>query len=753
MKKLVIKTLKKFMMLSTLISIIGLWSCNGVYDLPVKATIKTNKDVAVFGLEGGLQTIEFNVNRAWTATISKNLLPDSTEWCSISSKSGNAGNQTITITVKSLDGDYREALLILNSSASGKEIPIMQSGKPIVKTADSTFIDEANVTLSGAWYYSGKIEMTEIGFAVAPESTGIYTNYKLVRDSITQGIFSGKISNLLSATKYLYKSYVKTSTGDYYFGIEKSFTTDVPPVHLAVKDLVARAKALAVGGSKELTESEYIVVSISNVVETTNGITLSLVDNDCQADVAAGKSVANYGITTTIVSDSTTRGVYKTGEVLTIRSKGALLSNIKGNPLFTIRNLKNIAITSTGATLTPVKVAHTELSNYLAMYVEIDNTQVTKSYLNPVTYPSWGLTVFTMEVNGSEESYLMQLPVGSTFASNPVLTGSGILKGIVAPGQVGYLLSPPVPSDVAGLTNDRFESLLGLRFLTPVFNGSLTVGMASTCYISIPYKNGDGSTVKTTVSATLSGAAAAGLSVSVITNPTVGAGLGSLILVVSGTPTIDGDVTFTITGLDNYSSVKTVTTTVIKPIVAVVGNFEVVWNVSSCNYATTMPWTTNSNTAITVSNLVATNFNGSASTTKYAKDFATTGCDQNTDANRLSNPVVYLKTTLTVPAGKTLHLSGLDIACRTNGGDSQVSIQYSFDGVNFVEIDYSTIPSYSSTQPGKTVVLGKFPPLTNIVEGTTITFRIVPVNALSGAKWGINGNSTSRGLAIYGDVQ
>jgi len=751
MKQLVMKTLTKFMMLSMLVSIIGLWSCDGVYDLPVKATLKTNKDFAVFGLEGGQQTIEFNVNRAWTATLSNNLLPDSTEWCSISSKSGDAGNQTITITVKSLDGDYRQALLILNSSASGKEIPIMQSGKPVVKTADSTFIDEANVTLSGAWYYSGKIEVTEIGFAVAPESTGIYTNYKLVRDSITQGIFSGKISNLLSATKYLYKSYVKTSTGDYFFGLEKSFTTDVPPVHLAIKDLVARAKALSVGGSKELTESEYIVVSISNVVEATDVITLSLVDNDCSADIAAGKSVANYGITATIVSDSTTRGVYKTGEVLTIRSKGALLSNIKGNPLFAIRNLKNITITSTGAILTPVKVVHTELSNYLAMYVAIENTQITKSYLIKSTYPSWGNTLFTMEVNGSEESYLMQLPNGASFASDPVLTGSGTLNGIVAPGQIGYLLSPSSASDVAGLTNTRFISMLGLRFLTPVFNGVLTLNEASTSSISIPYKNGDSSTVEAEISVTMSGAASVGLSVSGIINPTVGNGIGSLVLKVTGTPTVEGDITFTIIGFDPFITIRTVTTTVIKPEVPIVGNFEVVWNVSTCNYATTMAWTTNSNNAITVSNLVATNFNGSSSTTKYAKDFATTGCDQNTAASRLSNPSRYLTTTLKVPAGKILQLSGMDIACRTNGGDSQVSIQYSFDGTNFVEISYSTIASFSTLPT--TINLGKFPALKNVVEGTTVTFRIVPVNTNAAAKWGINGSSTSRGLAIYGEVK
>jgi hypothetical protein len=747
------------MMLSMLVSIFGLWSCDSVYDLPVKASVKTDKDFLVFGLEGGQQTIELTVNRAWNAKLSNNLLPDSTEWCSISSKNGDAGKQTLTITVKSMDGDYREALLILNSSATGKEIPIMQSGKPIVKTADSTFIDEANVTLSGAWYYSGKISMTEIGFAIAvePVSTDtIYTNYKLVRDSISQGNFSGRISNLLSATKYLYKAYVKTATGDVYFGIVKSFTTDITPVHLAIKDLVARAKALSVGGSKGLTESEYINVTVSNVVEAVNTITLSLVDNDVTADAAAGKSVANYGITSTIKSDSTTRGVYKTGDVLNIRIKGGLLSNIKGNPLFAISNLLGITRTSTGSVLNANKVVHTELNNYLAMYVAIDNTQVTKPYLDNVAYPSWGTKLYTMEVNGSQDSYLMQLPFGSPFATDPVLTGSGTLKGIVAVGSIGYLLNPTSASDVAGLTSGRFMSLLGLQFLSPVFNGALTTGQTSTSYISIPYKNGDGSTVNANITTTISGAGAAGLSVSSLNNPTVGNGIGSLILAVFGTPTAEGDVTFTINGLESFNPSMNVTTTVIKPIVAVVGNFEVVWNVTSGTQTSITNVLSNPKTTIPVSPLVATNFNVTGA--NWKTDLGTTGLDKNTDANRLSLPSVYLTTTLTVPAGKTLHLSGLDMTCRTlgldaNGQESKVSIQYSFDGTTFTEVDYNT----HATKAPFTVVLAKFAALTNVAEGTTITFRIVPVNNNAGAKWGIYGGTIPpallpRGLAIYGDV-
>ena len=112
MKQLVMNTFTKLMMLSILVSIFGLWSCDSVYDLPVKAIMKTNKDFLVFPLEGGTQTIEFEANRAWTAQLTNNLPSDTTKWCSISAVKGDAGKQTLTITVKNMNGDYREARLI-----------------------------------------------------------------------------------------------------------------------------------------------------------------------------------------------------------------------------------------------------------------------------------------------------------------------------------------------------------------------------------------------------------------------------------------------------------------------------------------------------------------------------------------------------------------------------------------------------------------------------------------------------------------
>ena len=298
------------------------------------------------------------------------------------------------------------------------------------------------------------------------------------------------------------------------------------------------------------------------------------------------------------------------------------------------------------------------------------------------------------------------------------------------------------------MTNERFVSLLELRFLDPVFNGELFVDEASTSYISIPYVNGDGRTITAEISVIISGVGADSLSVATLINPVLGTGIGELRLNISGTPVTEGDISFTIIGFDSYITNNILNTTVTKVDIPVVGNFEVIWDVSTCNYATSMAYTSNTNSSITITDLVGVNFNGSPETTKYTQDFATTGCDVNTDANRVSNPEVYLTTSLNVPAGKILQLNGLDITCRTNGGDSEVSFQYSFDGINFTEIDYFLIGSIVPT----TINLGNVDDLKNVLEGSTVTFRIVPVNPISTAKWGISGKSTSRGLAIYGEV-
>ncbi|MCF8379793.1 MAG: hypothetical protein K9H49_09465 [Bacteroidales bacterium] len=748
MKRIANRSLIKIIMLLVMTFFLGFWSCEPVYELPVEPSLEANKEYLGFGLNGGEQNIKFTANRDWTAKLLDNQLNDSLEWCSISVEAGKAGNNSITISVQSLEGDYREATLLLNCSGAGAVIPIMQSGFPVVSSIEATNINEFGATLTGNWFYSDEIEISEIGFAIAIESTGEYTNTMLEVDSVYQGSFSTTFSNLMSDTNYLFKFYVKTSSGEYYYSDPKAFKTDVAPLLLAVKDLVTRAKELSVGGSQEQTQSEFIEVSISNLFETDDQITLSLVDVKCNADAVSG-SVANYGITATLAADTSLLGIYHIGDVLKIRTKGTLLSNIDGNPIMSIKDVNTIQTTSTGFILNPVSVDHAELNNYLAMYIAIENTQVTKPYLDVITYSSWSSTIFTMEVSGSETSYLMQVPVGAAFSADPVLTGSGTMKGIVSPGQVGYLVNPRAASDLADLTKDRFTSSLELSFLDPELKGNLTQNEASTAYISIPYINGDGTTIKAEIYVEMSGPAFdSSLSVSTIIDPTVGIGIGQIKLSITGTPKTEGEITFTIKGFDAYISNTILTAIVVKKDVPVVGNFEVIWDVSTCNYATSMPFTTNTNPSITVSELVGVNFNGSPETTKYTQDFATTGCDVNTDANRISSPELYLITTLKVASGKILQLSGLDITCRTNGGDSEVSFQYSLDGTNFIEIDYFIIGSIVPT----TINLGGIEALKNVVEGSTVTFRIVPVNPVSTAKWGVSGKSTSRGLAIYGEV-
>ncbi len=126
----------------------------------------------VFGLEGGIENIKLTASREWTAKLLDKELSDSAEWCSVSTTAGKAGDYTISISVLSLEGDYREAMLLLNCSGAGVVIPIMQSGIPIVTVMDATNINETGASLTGNWFYSDDIDVTEIGFALAPEAQG-----------------------------------------------------------------------------------------------------------------------------------------------------------------------------------------------------------------------------------------------------------------------------------------------------------------------------------------------------------------------------------------------------------------------------------------------------------------------------------------------------------------------------------------------------------------------------------------------------
>lgn len=733
------------------------WSCNDASsELPEKPSMSFPDEPVLFSEAGGEQSITFTTNRPWTARLINNL--SSTQgkpWCTLSEESGNAGRHQITIQAEALEGDYREAILILNASAAGGEILVMQSGQPVLTTAEASAVAESAATLGGSWIYSGEINIAEFGIGIREQSVAEYT-YHAVDERAEDGSFSTRIEGLKSQTSYLFTVYVLTTDGIRYTGQEKSFTTDEPPVQISIAELKAIGRQVAEGGQQTLTESLMIEGTViaswtpgpqtEPTPEEPGTKTRALVSTEAYITVVDSDE-ANSGIT--LYFSDPAENTFAPGDRLSVRTKDGIIRHAPSG-LVDMHPLSiGISVLETGQEITPVAIDHTKLADYESMAVEIAQTQLTSLFTDTAIYPTWGsATLWNMEVLGSEISYSLYVPTGSDLAAQAPRTGSGTLYGIVIGGDNDdFVVRCDRPDDVAGLTSSRFESLLELRFLAPEFQGSLAVGEEVTGNLAIPYRNGDKSLLPGTIRAEITGDAAVigSLSVESVSDVQLGAGSGSILLPVSGTPGAAGTITFTVYGLDALGSQNSCTAKVIVPDIPEVGNFEAVWDTAT-EKGTMQISGSSTHSSIAITNLILTASAENISGTKWA-DFAAIGWDINTSANKLTAPGQYYQTTLTVGSGRTLVLSGMDIEQRINGGDVTLSVQYALNAGSFSEIE--SILLTSDSEPF-TVNLGKVTALKSLAEGTTVTIRLVPVATNAQTKWGIKKNSR---FAIYGNAE
>lgn len=734
------------------------WSCNDASsELPEKPSMSFPDEPVLFSEAGGEQSITFSTNRPWTARLINNLNSAQEPWCTLSEESGNAGRHRITIHAEALEGDYREAVLILNASAAGGEIIVMQSGQPVLTTAEASAVDESAATLGGSWVYSGEIDIAEFGVGIREQAAAEYT-YHAVNERAEDGSFSIRIEGLKSQTSYLFTVYVLTTDGTRYTGAEKSFTTDEPPVRISIAELKAIGRQVAEGGQQTLTESQVIegTVIASWVPEPETeptpedpeiqSTTRALVSTEAYVTIVDSDK-ANSGIT--LYFSDPAENTYTPGDRLSVRTKDGVIRHAASGMVDLHPLSIGISILETGQSVTPVAIDHTELADYESMAVEIAQTQLTSLFTDASDYPTWGsATLWNMEVLNSEVSYSLYVPADCELAAQAPRTGSGTLYGIVIGGDNNdFVVRCDDPDDVAGLTNTRFESLLELRFLAPEFQGTLAVGEEAAGNVAIPYRNGDKSLLPGTIRAEISGDAAVigDLHVKSVSDVQLGAGSGSILLPVSGTPGAAGTITFTVYGLDALGSQNSCTAEVIVPDIPEVGNFEAVWNTAT-EKGTSQISGSSTNAAISITDLILTASAENISGTKWA-DFAAVGWDVNTASNKLTAPGQYYQTTLTVGSGKVLALSGMDIEQRINGGDVTLSVQYALNGGAFSEIE--AIPLTSDSEP-VTVNLGKVPALKTLAEGTLVTIRLVPVATNATTKWGIKKSSR---FAIYGNAE
>ncbi len=700
-----------------------------------------------FSEAGGDLRISFSTNRPWTARLIDNLDAEQNPWCTLSTESGQAGNHDLIVHTEQLTGDYREAILILNASAAGCELPVMQSGQPVITTADAAEIDEASAALSGSWHYSGTLAVAEFGIAVREDSEPQYT-FHAAEEQAEDGSFTVRIGDLRNATDYRYLAYVRTDEGALYEGDEKAFRTDIAPVRISIAELKAAGRRIAAGGSQTLTESQYIegVVIASGTPSAAS--TQALAPEEAYVMIVDADGPES-GITL-YFGNSADNG-FAVGDKLSVRTKYGLIRHSQGGGMVDLHPLPTgIRTISTGNTVAPVAIDHTKFADYESMYVRIEKTQLTRLFTDPEKYPVWGsATRWNMEVENSEVSYSLHVPIESELAAAAPATGSGTVTGIVIGGdKEEYVLRCDRLSDVAGLASARFESLLELRYLEPEFQGVLCVDEPATGNLIIPYRNGDGSVIAGTLSAEVSGdpEVVGDLAVTSVSDCRIGIGTGSIQLAVTGTPGAAGTVTFTISGLDALGSNNSCTAEVTVPAGPEVGNFEVVWNMDNKG-DTSVAVSGNTLPEIAVSDFVLTASAANISGTKWADDLGAIGWDTNTSENKSSAPVQYYLTTLTVGSGKTLALSGLDLTQRIKDGNVTLSVQYSLNGGAFIEIVALALTSADSKI---TVNLGKIPALKTLVEGSTVQLRIVPMATNASTKWAVKAKSR---LALYGNAE
>jgi hypothetical protein len=150
--------------------------------------------------------------------------------------------------------------------------------------------------------------------------------------------------------------------------------------------------------------------------------------------------------------------------------------------------------------------------------------------------------------NQAGDHFLMYSSSKVPFGATIIPTGSGTLKGlggVYVGTSTNYQVQPQAESDFSGLTGTRFGAAGSLTYGTPFFKGSLSLGNAITnAYVAIPYTYASGQTINASVS--ISGAGATGISPVSTQSFQLGTGADTLFIPITGTPSSEGTVTFTI---------------------------------------------------------------------------------------------------------------------------------------------------------------------------------------------------------------
>jgi hypothetical protein len=290
-------------------------------------------------------------------------------------------------------------------------------------------------------------------------------------------------------------------------------------------------------GETTITDDLYLKASLINDQAGGNSTSLK---NIIVADSTAGICVR-------LVADASAMAV---GTELEFKLQGAALS--KYNGLLQLNNYANTDMTPTGRTVViPAKtitVSQLKSGVYESMYIAIDNVQVVNADLSKTMVVGTSHTSINMEPPANE-NFVMFNASYSEFKSLPVPQGSGTLKGIASVNNSVFQVQPQNRNDFAGLTGTRFGNAPQLTFGTPALSGTFKKGVALTSenIITIPY------TLATAgqsynLSVAVSGTGAAGIASPATASGSFAAASGNIVVLLTGTPTSSGSLSFSITG-------------------------------------------------------------------------------------------------------------------------------------------------------------------------------------------------------------
>lgn len=361
--------------------------------------------------------------------------------------------------------------------------------------------------------------------------------------------------------------------------IKVTITTD--DNYVLTKSFSSMTKTLTAGNVTPITfavnstwtssaPSKKTISEISGLTDNTvftdnwyiEGIVLNAEKGSCDASkrVVAIQDNTTSGSGIVIYMNNSDNNTFSQGDKVRCYLAGSRLSVYKGLVEIVPVYDTKVSKTGTGSMYSATTINAEDINDYQSMYVSIAGAQMTDGSSSKTLSNEATVTIGMSTVGNS---FNLFVPYGVAALNGKVVpTGNGTLSGIASVGNYISQIIPMAESDFSALTGTRI-----VTFGDAAFAGTMKAGVAlSGCSISVPLNNLSADT-DYKVSITPSGAGSAGINSitdQVITATTTDK---KITASVTGTPTTEGDVLFTVV-IKDATGANTLVTKTLKAIVA-----------------------------------------------------------------------------------------------------------------------------------------------------------------------------------------